>query len=270
MGKSTRIRSEDVRAIVRIAGECTELWADPAAWREHFVRQANELACAHVGTWQGLQFTENPIAPQMVSCTEVGWLDDRCQSHFDRWRDDQGKMIGLERAMESVFRLGSWSFARPDIVDDRSWYTSECYSDYMSLADCDHFIGSIRVGRAPGSIEMLAVMRPVGDRAFTRREIRLVGWLHDAIAPLVGTRLATEGQKGVHGLSPRCCDTLDLLLRGGSEKQIAVQLALSRHTVHEYVTAIYRHFDVSSRAELMAYWIRRSPEPRVDRIDGGE
>ena len=268
MGKSQQIQSSDVQTIVRIVGECTELWADPQAWREQLVRRANHLAHAHVGTWQSLQFGENPIAPQMISCTEVGWLDDRSQKHFDRWRRDQGKMIGLDRAMENVARLGSWPFARPDLVEDRRWYGSECYNDYMSLADCDHFIASIRIGRRPGSIDMLAVMRPVGERSFTRREIRLVGWLHDSIAELVGTRLVVESQKGTHGLSPRCRETLELLLRGDSEKQIASRLCLSRHTVHEYVTAVYRHFEVSSRAELMAYFIRRRPAAREGRLPG--
>jgi DNA-binding NarL/FixJ family response regulator len=44
-------------------------------------------------------------------------------------------------------------------------------------------------------------------------------------------------------------------LRGESEKQIAQKLGLSRHTVHEYVGNIYRHFGVCSRAELMAMWV---------------
>lgn len=262
MSRPDQILSSDLRAVVRTVGECGELWADPDAWREHLVRRANELARSHVGTWQSLRFADNPIAPRMVSCTEVGWLDSDTQRHFDRWRQDQGKMVGLDRAMANVSRLGSWSFARPDLVEDAIWYASECYNDYMSLADCDHFIASIRTGRAPGAIDMLAVMRPLGERPFTRREIRLVGWLHDAIADLVGRRLAVESQRGVHGLSPRCRETLELLLGGEGEKQIASRLCLSRHTIHEYVTTIYRHFEVSSRAELMAYFIRRRPEAR--------
>lgn len=45
------------------------------------------------------------------------------------------------------------------------------------------------------------------------------------------------------------------LLTGISEKQVASQLNLSPGTVHKYVTQIYRHFGVSTRAELMAMWI---------------
>jgi DNA-binding CsgD family transcriptional regulator len=52
-------------------------------------------------------------------------------------------------------------------------------------------------------------------------------------------------------LSPRERQTLERLLAGDSEKQIASKLKLSHNTVHHYVKSIHRHFDVSSRAELL-------------------
>jgi DNA-binding NarL/FixJ family response regulator len=58
-------------------------------------------------------------------------------------------------------------------------------------------------------------------------------------------------------LWPRLRQTLICLLQGDSEKQIATRLALSQATTHEYVTALYRHFRVQSRAQLMAHAIRR-------------
>lgn len=58
-------------------------------------------------------------------------------------------------------------------------------------------------------------------------------------------------------MSPRTRQTLELLLAGDSEKQIAGKLGLSPHTVHDYVKAVYRRFDVCSRPELLALWIRR-------------
>jgi DNA-binding NarL/FixJ family response regulator len=57
-------------------------------------------------------------------------------------------------------------------------------------------------------------------------------------------------------LSPRLRQTLSGLLAGNSEKQVAATLGLSKHTVHLYVTAIYRHFGVNSRGELLALLLR--------------
>jgi DNA-binding CsgD family transcriptional regulator len=53
-------------------------------------------------------------------------------------------------------------------------------------------------------------------------------------------------------LSPRMRQTLERLLVGDSEKEIAARLGLSPHTVHVYVKTLYRRFNVSSRGELFA------------------
>ncbi len=58
-------------------------------------------------------------------------------------------------------------------------------------------------------------------------------------------------------LSPRLSQTLDALLAGESEKQIARKLSISQNTVHVYVKALYKGFGVSSRGELLARFIPR-------------
>ena len=51
--------------------------------------------------------------------------------------------------------------------------------------------------------------------------------------------------------------TLGGLLDGDGEKQAAARLGISPATVREYVQALYRHFGVTTRAELMADFLRR-------------
>ena len=70
------------------------------------------------------------------------------------------------------------------------------------------------------------------------------------IAPLPAATIET-------GLTPRMRQTLQHLLCGDSEKQIAGKLRISRHTVHVYVKQIYRRYNVNSRGELFAQWVRR-------------
>ncbi len=84
---------------------------------------------------------------------------------------------------------------------------------------------------------------------------------------LVGVRLATEEHLCRDGLSKRLRETLSLLLEGLNERQVAHELDLSIKTVHEYLGMLYKHFQVSSRAELLAYFIRRQPVPRRQRIE---
>jgi DNA-binding NarL/FixJ family response regulator len=62
-----------------------------------------------------------------------------------------------------------------------------------------------------------------------------------------------------HGalLSPRLQQTLICLLQGQSEKEVAASLQLSRATIHQYITLLYRHFGVRSRAQLLATVLQR-------------
>ena len=64
-------------------------------------------------------------------------------------------------------------------------------------------------------------------------------------------------------LSRRLRQTLNRLLIGDSEKQIASNLRVSQHTVHVYVKALYKLFDVNSRGELLAQFIQR-PSAEAD------
>ena len=66
-----------------------------------------------------------------------------------------------------------------------------------------------------------------------------------------------QGVPPMPPMSPRVSQTLELLLAGDSEKQIAAKLKISQHTVHDYVKRVYRHFAVSTRAELLALWVKR-------------
>ena len=58
------------------------------------------------------------------------------------------------------------------------------------------------------------------------------------------------------GLSPRVRQTLEGLLVGDQEKDIAARMGVSKHTVHVYVKRLYRRFNVSSRGELLARFVR--------------
>jgi len=51
---------------------------------------------------------------------------------------------------------------------------------------------------------------------------------------------------------------LEQLKKGLAEKEVAANLALSAHTVHNHTKAIYRKFHVNSRSELLALFMVES------------
>lgn len=74
----------------------------------------------------------------------------------------------------------------------------------------------------------------------------------DAIRPFGGVR---AGERPSPHLSPRQAATLKLILQGNSEKQIAMELGLSSHTVHIYCKELHRKFNVCSRGELISLFV---------------
>ena len=111
---------------------------------------------------------------------------------------------------------------------------------------------------------MLELMKPLqipnGDNENGQRQLladlcRLVGISVGASQPL-SPQPSASNLAVTSGLSPRQAETLNLLLQGQSEKQVARALGVSVHTVHVYVKALYRRFGVSSRAELLALHMR--------------
>ena len=74
---------------------------------------------------------------------------------------------------------------------------------------------------------------------------------------VLGARFSAPAPDLIAGLTPRHVQTLQRLLLGDSEKEIAARLKVSPNTVHVYVKALYRRFDVSSRGELLARFVRQ-------------
>jgi DNA-binding NarL/FixJ family response regulator len=81
---------------------------------------------------------------------------------------------------------------------------------------------------------------------------------HEELGRLIGLVLVPAGDPySPTKLPPRVRQTLACLLEGDSQKEVAARLGLSWETVHQYVKALYRHYRVASRAELLARVLRR-------------
>lgn len=62
-------------------------------------------------------------------------------------------------------------------------------------------------------------------------------------------------QQGQSEMSQSLRDTFILLLRGSSEKEIASATHKSVNTIHDHVKRLYQHFNVASRAQLLARFV---------------
>lgn len=266
---------DDVAEVIRLVREVCELWDDPQAWREHLLHGACGLLDGHMGMiladrqGQAGWFGSVEVIASVGVPSHLRPLVQPAVSQFDqRQYGDvaENLMPGVSRLSSDINRQGWVTVAMSQAMDESTYHASPWYQDFRRKLDCDDSLVSIRIVDVPQRPEAIGIDRPHGAPPFGMREVSLLKLLHDEIAPLVGMRLATEEHVCRDGLSKRLRETLSLLLEGQSEKQVASVLGLGTRTVHDYVSRLYEHFHVSSRAELLAYFVRRRPLARKQTV----
>ena len=263
------VAPDEVSAVIRLVQQLCDRWDDPRAWREHLLRGACKLLHGHVGMILADHGGPNHRSGRMAALCTFGVPPMRTknllQPAVTQWERrtclevSENDMPGLAQLYADIRRQGWATAARDELVDAATYHASPMYLNVRRQLDCDDFIVSIRFVDLPRRTEAISIDRPHGAPPFGPREVTLLKLLHDEIAPLIGVRLATEEHLSREGLSKRLRETLSLLLEGRSEKEAAAALGLAIRTVHDYVTMLYQHFEVTSRAELLAYFIRRTP-----------
>jgi DNA-binding CsgD family transcriptional regulator len=249
-GRSDTIGFDEMASALRLVGELRELPRGSAAQKEHALRGLSALVGAQVGLWVNAGMSPGGLV--IESAVDRGWSGEAERSTFLRFVHAQQEDM-IDPSMGPLATAVSGPFCtltREQLVSDRSWYRSAHVQDLRKAARVDSFLYSVCVP-STGGLRCISLHRAWGERAFSERERRLVdvfhrecGFLHAAPSGL--------SEAVIRGLTPRLVDTLRGLARGRSEKQVADDLRLSPHTVHEYVKALYRHFGVQSRSELLA------------------
>jgi DNA-binding NarL/FixJ family response regulator len=108
-----------------------------------------------------------------------------------------------------------------------------------------------KIGDMPSIVKLIGKL-PVQGADVADRKRKLLAEL----CKVVGAHVSGGVAGGQVGLSPRMRQTLEALVVGDSEKQIALKLRVSPHTVHVYVKQLYKRFNANSRGELLARFVR--------------
>lgn len=244
----------DCRELYMLLGECRYLGESRDAWPERMHRGFVD--------WLGVGLTVFFEGDRHMACGRPSAKRPRVMAcGLGRERLEEC-MLAYWQA--GVYRrdplLQGWaalngSFAvtrRQDVVPDRLWYESEAYRHYFARAGVDHVIlGRFRFGK--GRHMMVNFWRTPQDAPFDKREKDLIARFLAELSTLMkeGSVHGLAGP-GRLGLTGRLRQTLDLLLAGKCEKEIAEILGLSLHTVHGYVKGVYERLGVHSRSELFA------------------
>jgi DNA-binding CsgD family transcriptional regulator len=257
VSKSQRLLLSDVRAMFRLIGECRELGDDARAWRPHLARGLCRLAESQLAICGEARVVESTGLMVPIDFADHGWPNPTGRGMFLAALKEPEVLDSDVMRRFNQLKGRRVTRTRQQVVEDRVYYPSAFHNEANRPSGLDHGMYSRCTPPGRDWQHQVILNRALGDRPFGRRECVLVHLLQGEIAPLFGRALATSVAPTLPLLAPRLRQTLDALLEGDSEKQTALRLGLSVHTVHEYVTSLYRRFNVSSRAELLAHFVRR-------------
>lgn len=255
MPKSQRPSLEDIQAVWRLLGECRELGADNRAWPQHFVEGMCRLLHSQLGICSENVLDHNGFMKEL-RYADTGWATAADRELFLRMlRTEDHKDLFHLRLVSICLEKGTCR--REEAAPDAEYYRSYFYQEYFRPARLDPLVNCGKLTKG-GTFHIGTFQRPLGDRPFGDRETALIRLAHAELVPLIGTALVSVREPSLADLAPRQRQVLACLLEGDGEKQVAARLGIGFATVHTYVKALYRHFHVAGRTELLAWFLRRA------------
>lgn len=234
-----------------------------AAHSDEALTHLMERLCTLAGAWNALWMGAVRLDATFPGDPVKGWrprfirylhaapaLGDAALEHK---KLDQGVVdITTIRNLEGV---GTFRANRLCDLVGLEWFESPYYqTQYLDRGTADSIWVAFPVNEDAES--WFGIHRAPGRPPFTEADLdavayalRGIKWFHRQLMLSHGLLVA------VTPLTQTERKVLHLLLSGLSEKLIAAELDRSHHTVHEYITVIFRKFGVNNRAALMALWL---------------
>jgi DNA-binding NarL/FixJ family response regulator len=95
-----------------------------------------------------------------------------------------------------------------------------------------------------------------------------LSYLLDALAQALPMRL--QDARGIYLLSKREEDVVRLVAQGLMNREISVQLGLSEHTVRNYLFRVFDKLGVSTRVELVLYYLQERQVELPESTNGND
>jgi DNA-binding CsgD family transcriptional regulator len=255
MGRGKQIRSQDLRELLDLAGELSEIPHEDARLL-HMLRGLGKLVDSRVLVWVRMNnaYVGSRRQTEKLICIGMEQSEQRKVEHFFQTGHPADP---AENAFFARPNPGSSDFIvgrREQLVSDADWYASEHCNEIRKPLNVDHHVYTARRSERTGVAHSMGVHRDWNAKPFNAREQDVIHRFHIAVSWMY-RQPRSPLDVAMEGLSPRLQDVLRGLLAGMGEKQISARLNLSQHTVHDHVKRLYAHLGVSSRGELLSKFI---------------
>ncbi len=248
MSKSSRVRLSDIKRVYRLLSELVELGHDPQLWRPHLARELQTMLRLQMTTIYVMPLPMNVGNANLMRADACG-LDE--EGHRAWVEYGQRGDLSDDPCTPAIQKRASQPFTsvRPMLADDREWYRSRYYNEFRDLTRSDDILVSLLPMPDIGILHGIGGDRAKGSMPMGRLEVVCTGLIHNELARKWRRALSRGGP--ARSLPPRLSELLGHLHGPKSEKEIAVEMGLSPHTVHNHIRRLYEKFQVVSRAELL-------------------
>jgi DNA-binding CsgD family transcriptional regulator len=260
---------DEVSQVFRFLGECVELGADPVVWRQHLADR-----CARLSRDTFVTLVESRVSilpgsgprPETVAYANGGTLVNKRFDLIDRFMERPAEISPTVPAILTTGKAAATRL-RCELVSDSDWYRSAFYQEYLRPLGLHDQVTTVDLA-APKTVSAICCLS-YGREKCTVRSSQLLDLLHHEMTRLkFAGKLAPVGGFSLTDLSRRQRDILVGLVQGDSEKQLALRLGISRHTVHDHLKTLHRRMEVSNRGELLGKCLKYWPVLRRLESDG--
>ncbi len=243
---------------MRHLADVTALRTDPAAQRQVLIDGLNQLLGTQLGVWLTMDDwrpsrVPRPVHQVLTSNPDPFWI--RYMQDFivhHQATDDPY----ADHSIRSPARTQLWKFDR--LIDTRA--SQRRYGATLDVARklkvCDGVVSVVRTGEHGDRVVGFSLQRRVEAGRLNGREIALASLAIHEIGGLIRRGSLACDDTARPTLPPRLAETLEQLLSGQSPSHMARAMGISLETVREHIHRLYRYFNVHSREELMAKFVK--------------
>jgi DNA-binding CsgD family transcriptional regulator len=252
--KKSLIDEQDVRAMVRLLGEVAANAGDHAVKK----RQLMEGLCRLIGadSWMwGMCASLEPGMPPVYVMGYTGGFEPHHVANIMKSVESQEMRTATAHFARELAEKRTHLTRLQEQIDPDGYFQKKPLSDWAREAGIGAILNSYRPLEG-GIISAICLYRRPDRPFFGSRDARIahivlseVAWLH-----LLGW--PTKDLAALPNLAPRQWTVFNLLVMGHSRGEVASSLNLSQHTVNGYVKAIFLHFNVHSRTQLVSRFLQ--------------